>query len=227
MQLDAPQADTYSPDERADDAHSILRHTPFMLSRCSADLRYRYVSPAYARMIGHLPEEIVGRPIVEIMGQEGFNTILPYIERVLAGEQVEYETQAPFKGVGDRVLNVTYIPDHDAAGKVRGWIASIIDVTKKRQAEHRVAADLARLAAIVKTSDDAIVTNDLNGIITSWNEGAARLFGYTANEVIGKPVSILIPPDRSNEELSILERLRKGYTSTTTRQCDCARMAVS
>jgi PAS domain-containing protein len=129
--------------------------------------------------------------------------------------------------VGDRVLNVTYIPDHDAAGKVRGWIASIIDVTKKRQAEHRVAADLARLAAIVKTSDDAIVTNDLNGIITSWNEGAARLFGYTANEVIGKPVSILIPPDRSNEELSILERLRKGYTSTTTRQCDCARMAVS
>lgn len=66
------------------------------------------------------------------------------------------------------------------------------------------------LAAIVDCSDDAILSKDLNGIITSWNAGAARIFGYTAAEVIGKPVTILMPPDRFNEEPGILARLRRG-----------------
>jgi PAS domain S-box-containing protein len=68
----------------------------------------------------------------------------------------------------------------------------------------------AWLAAIVESSDDAIITKDLNGIITSWNNGAQQLFGYAAEEVIGKPVSILIPPDRQNEEPGILARLGQG-----------------
>ena len=70
--------------------------------------------------------------------------------------------------------------------------------------------DARRLAAIVESSDDAIVAKDLNGIVTSWNQGAERLFGYTADEMVDKPISILIPPDRHNEEPSILERLRRG-----------------
>jgi PAS domain S-box-containing protein len=67
-----------------------------------------------------------------------------------------------------------------------------------------------RIASIVESSNDAIIGKDLKGIITSWNEGAARLFGYTADEVIGKPVTMLIPPDCHNEELAILERIRRG-----------------
>jgi len=66
------------------------------------------------------------------------------------------------------------------------------------------------LASIVESSDDAIITKDLNGIITSWNRGAERIFGYQADEVLGKPISILIPEDRENEEPTILKRLRNG-----------------
>jgi PAS domain S-box-containing protein len=66
------------------------------------------------------------------------------------------------------------------------------------------------LAAIVESSDDAIITKDLNGIITSWNKGAEKIFGYTASEVIGRPVAILIPRERENEEPNILSRLRRG-----------------
>ena len=66
------------------------------------------------------------------------------------------------------------------------------------------------LAAIVESADDAIVSKDLNGIITSWNKGAERLFGYTAEETLGKPVTMLIPPDRLDEEVQILERIKRG-----------------
>src|SRR4051812_19953612 len=68
----------------------------------------------------------------------------------------------------------------------------------------------AFLAAIVESSDDAIISKDLNGIITSWNHGAERIFGYGAREVIGRPITILIPPDHLNEEPKILERIRHG-----------------
>lgn len=68
----------------------------------------------------------------------------------------------------------------------------------------------ASLAAIIESSDDAIISKDLNGVIQSWNGGAERLFGYAANEVIGKPITIIIPADRLKEEPEILSRLQRG-----------------
>src|SRR5438552_567893 len=68
----------------------------------------------------------------------------------------------------------------------------------------------ARLAAIVASSDDAIISKNLDGIIESWNAGAERMFGYSAAEIIGKPIALLVPPDRPDEEPGILERLRRG-----------------
>ena len=70
--------------------------------------------------------------------------------------------------------------------------------------------DAQRFAAIVEFSDDAIITKDLNGVITSWNTGAQRLFGYSPEEAIGQPVLILIPTERHDEEPAILERIRRG-----------------
>jgi PAS domain S-box-containing protein len=83
----------------------------------------------------------------------------------------------------------------------------------KDQLEVRVqqrTADLARLASIVESSDDAIASKDLHGIITSWNPGAERLFGYSAQEAVGKPMAMLIPPDHSTEEQTILARIGRG-----------------
>src|SRR5207248_3415873 len=68
----------------------------------------------------------------------------------------------------------------------------------------------ARLAAIVASSDDAIISKNLDGIIESWNDAAERIFGYTAAEMIGKPIALLVPSDRPDEEPGILERLRRG-----------------
>jgi PAS domain S-box-containing protein len=75
-----------------------------------------------------------------------------------------------------------------------------------REGEER----LRWLASVVEFSDDAIISKTLDSIITSWNKGEERMFGYTAEEAIGKPVAILIPPDRQQEERTILQRIRRG-----------------
>jgi PAS domain S-box-containing protein len=82
----------------------------------------------------------------------------------------------------------------------------LIEIKQRR--DHELA--LLRFAEIVESSHDAIVTKDLNAIITSWNKGAERVYGYTSDEVIGKPVTILMPPERYDEEPAILERIRRG-----------------
>lgn len=94
----------------------------------------------------------------------------------------------------------------DSEGRVVGGINMLVDITERKRAQTATA----HLGAIVESSDDAIISKDLNGIITSWNKGAERIFGYKAEEVIGRPVTLLIPPDRQQEEPKILERLRRG-----------------
>jgi PAS domain S-box-containing protein len=153
-----------------DDAATVLANTPFLLTRCSSDLRYLFVSEACAKMMGHDPEEIVGKKIVEVIGETGFNTILPHIKAVLLGHRVEYEANVHYKDVGPRFVHVVYIPDIDQLGQIRGWVASITDITERKQAElalREIDQRLRWLASIVEFSDDAIVSKNLDGIITS------------------------------------------------------------
>jgi PAS domain S-box-containing protein len=139
-------------------------------------------------------------------------TPLPHDECPMA---VALKTGRPVRGVeavaerpdGTLIRFMPYpTPLHDASGNVIGAVNMLVDLTDRSQAEQ--ARQL--LASIVESSDDAIVSKDLNGVIASWNPGAERLFGYTADEVVGKSVTSLLPPDLQNEEREILERIRLG-----------------
>jgi PAS domain S-box-containing protein len=106
----------------------------------------------------------------------------------------------------------------DSAGNIVGAVNCFQDITERKRGEE-VAL---RLAAIIESSDDAIVGTDLDGIVMTWNSGAERIFGYLAEEIIGKPITILIPSDRQKEEEAILERIRFGQRIEhyeTVRQC--------
>ena len=97
-------------------------------------------------------------------------------------------------------------PLFDASGALIGAVNMLIDITDRKRAEEVKL----RLASIVQFCRDAIISKNLNGIIESWNAGAERIFGYTANEAIGQPVEMLIPPDRLHEEPEIIGRIRRG-----------------
>jgi PAS domain S-box-containing protein len=97
-------------------------------------------------------------------------------------------------------------PLRDASGRLTGAINLLLDITDRAQAE----METARLAAIVASTDDAIVSKTLDGRISSWNAGATRIFGYDAEEMIGQPITRIIPPELHDEENQILAQLRRG-----------------
>jgi PAS domain S-box-containing protein len=107
-----------------------------------------------------------------------------------------------------RLIPVLYniFPVRDSSGVITGYGTISRNLTDSKLAEHQ----LRSLASIVESSDDAIVSKNLDGIITSWNKGAERVFGYTSEEAIGQPIAIVIPEDRQNEEREILTRIRRG-----------------
>ena len=109
--------------------------------------------------------------------------------------------------------------------------ADLIERSRTEAALRESNEQLRRLASIVECSDDAIYSRSLDGIITSWNKGAEQIFGYTAEEAIGKPITILIPSDRRDEELAILERVPRGerikYYETVRQRKDGSLIVIS
>jgi PAS domain S-box-containing protein len=118
-------------------------------------------------------------------------------------------------------------PFFNGPGRVAGAINVLVDITGRNRAEQA----LAHLAAVVESSEDAILTKDLDGIITSWNRGARAIYGYTAEEVVGRHVGLLVPPDRPDEVPAIMERLKRGerieHYETVRRRKDGQRLDMS
>jgi PAS domain S-box-containing protein len=115
----------------------------------------------------------------------------------------------------------------DADGALAGAVNLLTDLKDRKWNDE----DAQRLAAIVSSSDDGIISKDLNGVITSWNAGAGRIFGYAADEIIGKPVTVLIPRDRHDEEPGILGRILRGeridHYETIRQRKDGTRIDIS
>jgi PAS domain S-box-containing protein len=125
---------------RTDELHQTFNAAATGLTRCSRKLHYIAANPAYAEISGVPLQQIIGRPIIDVMGREGFDRIRPYVERVLAGESVEYEVPVPFSISGTRLLHVAYAPWREADGSVSGWVASVTDVTARHEAEEKLKA---------------------------------------------------------------------------------------
>ncbi|MEW6268931.1 MAG: PAS domain S-box protein [Thermodesulfobacteriota bacterium] len=184
---------------------AVTRLAGVPVAQFDRERRYVWVNDEYGSLVGRRSDDIVGRRIDEVIGERAHATVAPFVERVLRGERVEYEAEVEL-ATGRHFVQSILAPTHDERGGVDGWIGIVRDVTERRRYEETQA----RFAAIVACSDDAIVGKTLDGIVTSWNDGAVRLFGYTAEEMIGQPIQRLMPSDRIDDMMHILGQIRAG-----------------
>ncbi len=194
----------------------ITESLPLLISYIDNNMHYQFVNNGYEKLFELDRSQIVGKHITEIIGQTAFETVRPDIEAALSGQTVRYERPMPYS-TGTRLTRTQLLPHRLADGSIAGLIVMVDDITDRQQIDE----ELAHLAAIVGSSNDAIVSETLDGIITSWNQGAEKIFGYTAREVIQKPISILIPPDKLGEEKMLL---RKIAADETIRNYDTIRL---
>ena len=201
----------------------VTDHAPVLIAQHGEDGRYRYVNQQYAEFFGRTPQALIGQHPQQVIGQTAYEQSAPFMKETLSGRMVKFDQQLFDSASERRLLQVTYAPEFNERGTVVGFIAALVEITDRKQAEQARAT----LSAIVESSNDAIIGKNLSGVITSWNRGAERLFGYTAQEAIGQSVTMLIPPDRLDEEPAILEQIRRGEAIQnfgTVRRCKDGRL---
>src|ERR1035437_9190097 len=164
-------------------------------------------NPAAERMYGYSSEEIVGKPINLLIPEERTGEIEAILAKISAGQPVEHLETIRVRRDGTVFpVSLSVSPINGADGAVVG--ASVIsrDLTEQK----RALAVTQHLAAIVESSDDAIISGSLDGIITSWNPAAERMYGYSSAEIIGKRADVLTPADRTTEIDAVLEQIKAG-----------------
>lgn len=174
-------------------------------------LRVESANLAFYRAFGVLPKQTIGNFVYNLgNGQWNIPGLRSLLETTLTERPSieDFLVEHEFPGIGRRVMLLNARRMHDPQKQVLRILLAIEDITSRQRAE----ADTAHLAAIVASSDDAIISEDLGGIITSWNRGAERLFGHSAEEMVGQAAATLVPADRAGELTATRDVLSRGHS---------------
>ena len=192
---------------REQEFERLAENIPDLVARFDRDHRYLYVNAAVEQVLGISRRQIVGRTQRELGMPEAiaatFDESLDLVMRTGDVHKLEFSINTR---QGERFLDAYHVPE----GGMRHRVETVLCVARDITARKHVEVAQGRLAAIVSNSSDAIMSKDLDGVIQTWNPGAARLFGYEAAEVVGRPVTMLIPAERHDEEALVLARIRRG-----------------
>jgi PAS domain S-box-containing protein len=189
---------------------AIFESTHDAVMSFDVDGRFTSWNPAAEALFGYTAREVIGHDasllVVPLGETPPDETARGGFDIALSGKMFQRDTRRVAKDGTVVEVSVTALPVRTPGGHIVGVSAIMRDITERKRAE--LAA--ARLAAIVTSSADAIISKSLDGTVMSWNEGASRVFGYAPEEIIGQSIRRLIPSDRQNEEDDFLSRLRNG-----------------
>ncbi|MEO6949019.1 MAG: PAS domain S-box protein [Ginsengibacter sp.] len=164
-------------------------------------------NPAATTMFGYTELEVIGKNISIIIPAERANEEVFFVSQIKSGKRIDhFETVRIAKDGSEKTIELSISPIRAKDGQIIGISKILQDISYKKEIEEKKAI----LAAIVDSSDDAIISKTIDGIITSWNHSAKKMFGYSEEEALGKHISIIIPPERIEEETIIIENIRSG-----------------
>src|SRR5262249_36739742 len=206
----------------------LAENAPLIIWMTDGQGNTEFVNNAYLTFFGVTPEEVAEQKWKDLVHPDDYETyVQKFLDVSTACLPLRAEARVRRADGEWPWLDTSALPRSTVLGHTSGMIECSADITERKQTEDA----MGQLAAIVESSDDAIVSKDLNGVIRSWNKGAEKLFGYAAEEVIGKSIMIVIPPDRAGEEQRVLESLRRGekieHSETVRRRKDGALVDIS
>jgi PAS domain S-box-containing protein len=159
------------------------------------------------RLFGYSAEEAIGQHISLLAPRDRYDDSAEILAEVVRGNAIEhFQTERRHKDGSLLHVYLSVSPRHSLQGDIIGAAMTIREIAKQPPDETQHGL----LAAIVSSSDDAIISKDLNGIITSWNHSAEKLLGYSADEAIGHPITLIAVPGREEDMLRILQRIKRG-----------------
>jgi PAS domain S-box-containing protein len=199
-------ADQKSAKELLQGYEKVVESSDDMIAVVNREYRYLQANHAYLDQRGLKREELLGLSVPEVLGKEAFESVVKQkLDESLQGKTVRYEIKQQYPKLGERDILVSYFPIESSQGVDRA-VCVMQDITERK----RVEAENTRLAAIVNTSDDAIFSVTREGVIVTWNPGAERMYGYSAEEITGKHIFILVPEDRHGDLAANREGLYGG-----------------
>lgn len=185
------------------DLTNLIDSTSIATLFLDGDLRIRRFTPAVLNIF-RVREGDQGRPINDIvsrLAEDGLHSDAAQVLRTLLPVQREVGL-----ATGDRSFQMDIRPYRSVNNVINGVVITFVDITDRERAERARAS----LAAIIDSSDDAIIGHDLNGIVTSWNIAAEKMFGYSEHEALNQHIAFLVPPGESEHEHELLEQVRRG-----------------
>lgn len=177
----------------------IANSVPVLVSFVDTDERYRFTNAAYERYFAVPKNALIGKRIVDVIGEEAYGHEEKHIRAALAGTRSSFRGKLNIAGVGEQHLHIDWVP-HKPDGKVTGFYTIVNDVTELKFAEAQLERGAARLQSLVETTQDGVVFVDPEARIVGYNPSAARIFGYDRDEVIGEKVTMLMPDAFASED---------------------------
>ena len=184
----------------------FVEHAPAALAMFDREMRYLHVSRRWRADYGLLDRDLSGVSHYEIFPEVPEHWKQAH-RRALVGEVLREENDRFDRADGSvQWIRWEIRPWRDRTGGIGGIVIFADDISERKRSEEA----RERLAAVVDSSDDAIIAKTLDGTINAWNSGAEKVFGYSSAEAVGKPILMLLPPERASEEADILARIRQG-----------------
>ena len=148
-----PSADLERKFTEVRDVATIADAAPALLSSLDCEQRYRFVNRAYEKWFGWRREDVIGRTTREVLGDAAAERIRPYVERALQGEEVQFEAELAYRDIGPRWVEARYVPDCDAAGRVQGLFALVVDISERKRADAALMHASRQKEALYELSD--------------------------------------------------------------------------